>query len=217
MSQAKTSSKNIEGKTVGKKSGPNSAREDFRGLTVFELIMIMAVIGGVILWAFSTRSAIRNEVYDETRKGRVTALKENLKLYMALNGTFPSQQQFDEEDSRLTLLAGYISDEGQNAFFDPQKKEELMLYYPEPEGCAATAEDPCELVSLSLQLSTGEEYFKFAVKPGTELKYFLEDGSLNSNGQLGPSSGGDELTDAELEDFLDELDDGVESVPEPGD
>lgn len=195
-------------KDIDQTSSTNTGKDkssDFRGLTVFELAMILAVIGSVVLWAFSARAKIRNETFDEIRKARVVALKENLKSYLTANNTFPSQFQFDDDESRTEILSDYISDEGEDVFFDPKFKDNFIFYYPEPEGCLATSDSPCEKISLSFRLSDGEDFFRFALKPGTEFKYIDDEskGLLNGENPLESSNG--------------KLLEGVESVPEPGD
>lgn len=158
---------------------------NFRGLTIFELLLICLVIGGVFLWGFGNRSKLSNQNYDSVRKGRVSAIKENLRYYYLKNNTFPSEAQFQDTEEREAIFSTFIVDEGKEVFFDPQKTDQLATYIAEPEGCTATEEDPCTKVSISFTLSNGDEFYKFAFEPGKEVEYFdqLQEDSTDSEGQ----------------------------------
>lgn len=149
-------------------------KDDFRGLTIFELLIILAVVLGSFLWAFSARNNLRNQRIDTERKGRVSTLKEHLRSYVIQNGSFPSDSQFQDKDTRDSIFSTFVADQGKEALYDPKKTSQLISYSAEPEGCTATTEDPCTKVSVALELSNGDEYIKFAVKPGEELKYLQE-------------------------------------------
>jgi len=156
---------------------------DFRGLTIFELLIIAVIIFGSVFWAFSARSDMRNKAYDEARKGRVSTLKENLRTFYSENGSFPSSEQFENDDSRKKIFALLLADQGEDFLHDPQDKTMLIDYVTDPEDCDGTETKPCQKVALSLKLSNGEEFTKFALEPGKELEAIEEatqNGEVNS-------------------------------------
>ncbi|HRV75845.1 MAG: hypothetical protein H6799_02460 [Candidatus Nomurabacteria bacterium] len=147
---------------------------NFRGLTVFELLLIVSVVLCSILWALSTRASMQNKVYDEQRIARVTALKENLMILVDRNGTFPNDEQFQNEEKRKELFNQYLSENGQDFLSDPKDKQKLISYIAEPEECAATFEDPCTKVTIALELSNGDQFIKFGIQPGREGEYLKQ-------------------------------------------
>lgn len=157
---------------------------EFRGLTIFELLAICAVILGAFLWALSARSNLTNQKLDIERKARVSTLKENLKTYVVANNSFPSDEQFQDEKSRGEIFKTFLIDQGSDALNDPKETSKLISYSAEPEGCAPGTDTICTKVSVGLKLSTGDLFIKFAVKPGEEIKYLKEAAqSGNSNEQ----------------------------------
>lgn len=148
-----------------------TSNKEFRGLTVFELLAILAVIGGSIIWALSFRSGLQSKAQDEVRRARVSTLKEHLRYYVSENGSFPSNEQFDNEDTRKKLFSNFLLDQGEDALQDPKDSKQVINYFSEPEGCAPDTGIPCTKVSVSLTLSNGEDFVKFAIMPGKELEY----------------------------------------------
>lgn len=142
---------------------------DFRGLTIFELLVIAVIILGSVFWALSARSGMRNKTYDEVRRGRVSTLKENLRSYYLENNTYPTSEQFEDEKTRKKIFAFLLADQGKDFLNDPKDNNILISYVTEPEGCAGNEASPCQKVALSLKLSNGEEFIKFALEPGKEL------------------------------------------------
>lgn len=146
-------------------------KKDFRGLTIFELLIISTAILGSILWAVSVRANMQNKVLDEQRRARVTTLKENLMSFVQQNGSFPAEDEFNNEEKRKQLFATYLGDYGQNFINDPKDKSILVSYVAEPEGCSGDSENPCTKITIALKLSNGDQFIKFGVKPGKELEY----------------------------------------------
>jgi hypothetical protein len=144
---------------------------EFRGLTIFEILVIAAVMLGSLFWAYSFRGSLVNKNYDTERKARVSTFKEHLRSYALENGSFPADEQFQTEETRNSLFASYLVDQGQDALNDPKDTDKLMSYSAEPEGCQPFTESPCTKVSVGFKLSTGELFIKFAVKPGSEEQY----------------------------------------------
>ncbi len=150
---------------------PNSKpKKDFRGLTIFELSLIILVIGSVFYWAFANKRNLQNNIQDEIRKARVVAAKEYLRSYILQNNSFPTTESFLDEKTRADIFSDLISDEGQDALKDPKDKDQLIDYSAEPLDCAPDTDNPCTRASLSLILSNGDEFIRFAIKPGTELE-----------------------------------------------
>lgn len=148
--------------------------KDFRGLTIFELLTILAVVGVAILWALSSRSSLENKAYDATRKARVSIVKEHLKYYILENSSFPSMEEFNDQEKRSSIFSGLITDEGEEVFQDPKDSKLIMDYITDPEDCAPETDILCEKAALSFKLSDGQEFIKFAVKPGSEAEYLQE-------------------------------------------
>lgn len=147
---------------------------EFRGLTIFEILVILSIILGSILWAFSFKGNLENKNLDTERKARVSTFKEQLKTYVVENGSFPSDEQFKDKELREALFVSFLIDQGQDALNDPKDSDKLISYSAEPEGCQPDTEKPCTKVSVGLKLSNGEQFIKFAVKPGFEQQYLLE-------------------------------------------
>lgn len=147
---------------------------DFRGLTIFEILVILSIILGSILWAFSFKGNLEKKNMDTERKARVSIFKEQLKTYVIENGSFPSDEQFKDEELRKTLFGPFLLDQGQNALNDPKDSDKLMFYLAEPEGCQPDTEKLCTRVSVGLKLSNGEQFIKSATKPGFEQQYLQE-------------------------------------------
>lgn len=166
------------------KTPPNKASsKDFRGLTIFELLAILAVISISIAWALSFKGKLENKAFDEIRKSRVSTLKENLKTIYLQTGSFPSSEQFDDEATRKKLFPAFLADQGKDSMNDPKDKGLLISYISDPEGCTGNLENPCTKVALSLILSNGEEFVKFAFEPGKELEYLdeaIKSGEVNT-------------------------------------
>lgn len=148
-----------------------SSNKDFRGLTIFEILTILTIVGGAIFWALSSKTGMQNKVYDEQRRARVTTLKENLMTLVNKNGSFPSDEEFQNDDIRKNLFSSYLADYGQDYLGDPKDSQTLITYIAEPEGCLPNTDNPCTKVTVALKLSTGEQFIKFGVKPGSELEY----------------------------------------------
>lgn len=180
-----------------------SGQKDFRGLTIFELTIILGIILISILWSLNLRSDSKDKVYDAERKGRVTALRENFLAFYAKNNTFPSQATFNDQKQREAILEAYLIENGQDYIKDP-KDSKLIEYLTDPEDCQGTVEDPCEKISLSLVLSNGEDFYKFIVPPGKEAELLQED-IQNEN------------EENSLEDQLNQGSNSTLSEPEPGD
>ncbi len=154
--------------------------KDFRGLTIFELLIILLAIGAAIFWGISTKKDLRNQLNDSIRRGRVSALKENLRGYVLQNGSFPSEESYYDEEQRKLIFSSYFLDEGEDALQDPTDSSVLIDYAPTPEGCAPDTEMPCEKVSLGMYLTDGEDFTRFVVTPGKEAELLLEE----SGGEL---------------------------------
>jgi competence protein ComGC len=148
--------------------------KDFRGLTIFELLTILIIIGGTVLWALSFRSGLQNKAYDETRKARVSTVKEYLKVYILQNGSLPSADQFNDEEQRKGLFADLIADEGEDIFKDPKNPKTIMEYIPDPEDCAPETDNLCNKAALTFTLSDGQDFTKFALEPGKEAEYLQD-------------------------------------------
>lgn len=161
---------------------------DFRGLTIFELLLIGVVVLGSILWALSVRAGMNSKVYDEQKKARVSTLKENLMSVVEKDGSFPSQDQFQNEDKRKLLFSTFLGDYGSDSLTDPTDKERLITYVAEPEGCAPDTDNPCTKFTVALQLSSGEWFTKFGIKPGKELEYLQETTQDQTTNDLGPEN-----------------------------
>jgi type II secretory pathway pseudopilin PulG len=174
--------------------------KDFRGLTIFELTIILSIIGATLFWALSLRSNLQNKVYDAERKGRVAALKEAMHGYFLENNTFPSEESFNDDKTRTGLFNAYSLDNGEDYFKDPKDKSKLINYIPQPEGCTGETGNICNKASISLDLSSGEEFTQFAIEPGKELEFLQE--SIDQ---------GD--TELNQEEFYN----SILSDPEPGD
>ena len=147
---------------------------DFRGLTIFEILAILSIILGSIFWALSFKGNLENKNLDTERKARVSTFKEQLKTYVIENGSFPSDEQFEDEQIRKALFVSFLVDQGQDALNDPKDSDKLMSYSAEPEGCLPDTEKPCTKVSVGFKLSNGDLFIKFAVKPGFEQQYLTE-------------------------------------------
>jgi hypothetical protein len=161
--------------------------KDFRGLTIFELLIILIAIGAAIFWGVSTKKDLRNQLNDSIRKGRVSAFNESLRSYVLENGSFPSEEQYYDEAKRKEIFSRFLLDEGENALQDPTDNSILIDYAPSPEGCAPDTEILCESVSLGMYLTNGEDFTRFAVKPGKEAELLLEE-SNNDVDNLIPDS-----------------------------
>jgi len=148
--------------------------KDFRGLTIFELVTILTIIGLVVLWALSFKGGLQNKADDAVRRGRVSTLKENLNAYILQSDSFPSTEDFLDDEKRKDIFSRLLSEEGEDALHDPRDKDRLIDYIAEPEGCAPETEVPCTRVSVSFTLSGGEEFIRFSIKPGTELEALEE-------------------------------------------
>ncbi len=159
---------------------PTKKTKDFRGLTIFELITILAVIGVVILWALSFKGGLQNKADDAVRRGRVSAFKEHLNSYIQENDSYPSTEDFLNDDKRKLLFSKFLSEEGEDALNDPRDKSKLIDYIADPEGCAPGTEVLCNKASVGLTLSGGEEFTKFSIKPGSELEILQEQSSEDS-------------------------------------
>jgi competence protein ComGC len=145
-------------------------KKEFRGLTVFELSLILLVIGSVFYWAFANKRSLQNNIDDANRKARVIAAKESLKGYILQNDSFPSTEDFLDDKKRSDIFASLINDEGEDALKDPKDKDTLLDYIAEPEGCAPGTDNLCTRASIGLVLSNGDDFVRFAIKPGTELE-----------------------------------------------
>lgn len=148
--------------------------KEFRGLTIFELLAILAVIGTVIFWAVSSRSGLENKAFDATRKARITTVKEHLKSYILINGSFPSMEQFEDQEQRKEIFSELITDEGEDIFKDPKDSNITMDYVTDPLECAPETENPCRKASLTFILSDGQEFIRFAIEPGSQLDLLEE-------------------------------------------
>jgi Tfp pilus assembly protein PilE len=142
--------------------------KDFRGLTIFELITILAIIGVVVLWALSFRGGLQNKTQDAIRRGRVSTFAQHLNVYITKNDSFPSTEDFLNNEKREDDFAEFLTEEGKDALNDPQDKNKVIDYIAEPEGCARDTETLCTRVSVGFSLSGGEDFVKFSIKPGTE-------------------------------------------------
>jgi hypothetical protein len=174
MSNRKPTPTSKDGPKNTNEAEPKVTKKEFRGLTIFELTIILSVIGVAFFWALSLKSSLQNKVYDAERKGRLIALKENLQTYFLQNNTFPSEEQFNDENTRKDILDRYIASNGEDYLKDPKDNSKLILYLPEPEGCKAEEASICNKVSISLDLSNGEEFIQFVVAPGKELELLKE-------------------------------------------
>lgn len=157
--------------------------KDFRGLTIFELVTILAIIGGVILWSLSFRGGLKNQTTDAVRRGRVSTFTQHLNAYILQNKSYPSTEDFLNDDKRKDTFGQFLTDESKDALNDPKDKAKLLDYIAEPEGCAPDTDNPCTRVSVGLTLSGGEDFVKFSIKPGTEadaLQSTTEDGSTTT-------------------------------------
>lgn len=172
-------------------------KKEFRGLTVFELSLILLVIGSVFYWAFANKRSLQNNIDDANRKTRVIAAKESLKSYILQNDSFPSTETFLDQKSRSEIFSELLSEEGQDFLTDPKSKDTLMDYVAEPEGCAPATENLCTRASLSLTLSGGDDFVRFAIKPGTELEQLQ---TLNQQNEQS-----DQPSSAEEQELLKEL------------
>lgn len=156
------------------KTKDSSNKPEPRGLTIFELLSIGLVILATVLWALSSRSNLQKKIYDEQRRARVSVLKEDLSKLVQKDGSFPSNEQFENTESREKLFSDILADYGKDFLNDPKDKSILIGYSAEPEGCAPSSDTPCTKVTVGLTLSSGEEFFKFSVKPGYELEYLKQ-------------------------------------------
>jgi competence protein ComGC len=168
----------------GKEEISQNQASSFRGLTIFELMVILFVISFSLFWGFSAKSKAQKDVNDQLRKSRVSLLKEHFSVYTLENDSLPSQESYDNEETRGLITASLLADEGQDAISDPQDKEKVVTYLAEPEGCAPKTDNPCTKGTFSLTLADGEEFYRFAIKPGSEDKYLQESAQDGENGVL---------------------------------
>ncbi len=168
----------------------SKTKQDFRGLTIFELSIILLIIGSVFYWAFTTKRSLQNNLDDALRKARVVAAKEHLKSYIIENDSFPSTEAFQDEEQRKEIFSSLLSEEGEDALKDPKEKDVAVDYIAEPVGCAPDTDNPCTRVSLSLTLNNGDDFSRFVIKPGSELEQLQ---TLNeSEGQTEEDSSAEE-------------------------
>jgi hypothetical protein len=121
------------------------------------------------------KSSLQNKVYDAERKGRLIALKEkspNILFYKIIH--FHLKSNLTMRKTRKDILDRYIASNGEDYLKDPKDNSKLILYLPEPEGCKAEEDSICNKVSISLDLSNGEEFIQFVVAPGKELELLKE-------------------------------------------
>lgn len=170
--------------------------KEFRGLTIFELSLILLVVGSVFYWAFATKKTLQNNLDDALRKSRVIAAKEHLRAYILENDSFPSTETYQDDEARKSIFEALIIDEGEDALDDPKIKDLKIDYLAEPAGCAENTENPCTRVALSLTLSNGQDFYRFAIKPGTESEQLKE---------LQESDDTEELDGINEQDLLEEL------------
>lgn len=145
-----------------------------RGLTIFELLSIGSVILAILFWALGSRSNMQKKLYDEQRRARVSVLKENLSKIVQRDGSFPSDEQFENAATREKLFSDILADYGRDFLNDPKDKSLLISYSAEPEGCAPGSATLCTKVTVGLTLSNGDDFFKFSVKPGYEVEYLKQ-------------------------------------------
>jgi hypothetical protein len=157
-----------------KNAKSNSQKADFRGLTVFELGVILAIILGSVLWALSFKSGLEQRTYDAIRKGRVSTISENLKVYFLQNGSLPSEDEFNDQQKREEIFKRLLIDEGSDFLNDPENQDQLVTYAPEPAGCAPETEVICDSAAISLMLSNKKEFVRFALEPGKEAELLKE-------------------------------------------
>jgi hypothetical protein len=155
-------------------SSSKNQKKEFRGLTIFELAIIIAVILSSVLWALSFRSGLRNETFDAQRKGRVSTVSEYLKVYFLQKGSFPGVDDFEDEETRKIIFRTLLAEEGDDFLNDPKDKNILISYSSEPFGCSPETELICNRASAGLFLSNREEFVRFAFEPGKEAEILQE-------------------------------------------
>ncbi len=155
-------------------SNQDHKTSSFRGLTIFELSLILIIVGGSLFWGLTQKAQTRSKLYDQERKLKVGLLAENLKVYVRENESFPATDKFNDKSRRDIAFSQFLSENGAGVMQDPADANKLISYTAEPENCAETTDNPCTKATLSLRLSDGTEYYRFAIKPGTESQYLEE-------------------------------------------